>query len=125
PDAFVKAHAAKILDTWKAAGSPVNVRLLLSAHGLPKKTIDGGDPYQWQVEETVRALMPHLPSDWEHEICYQSRVGPLEWIGPATDATIEKAARDGKAILLSPIAFVSEHIETLVELDIEYARLAK
>lgn len=125
PDAFVKAHAAKILEAWKAAGSPANVRLLLSAHGLPKKVIDKGDPYQWQVEETVRALMPHLPTEWEHEICYQSRVGPLQWIGPATDTTIEKAAHEGKAILLSPIAFVSEHIETLVELDIEYAHLAK
>ena len=58
------------------------------------------------------------------EVCYQSRVGPLKWIGPPTDACIEKAAKEGKAILLSPVAFVSEHIETLVELDIEYRHLA-
>ena len=66
-----------------------------------------------------------LPPDWDVQICYQSRVGPLKWIGPPTDACIEKAARDGKAILLSPVAFVSEHIETLVELDIEYRHLAE
>lgn len=83
-----------------------------------------GDPYQWQVERTVEALKPLLPAEWEIEICYQSRVGPLKWIGPATDLSIEKAAKDGKAILLSPIAFVSEHIETLVELDFEYKHLA-
>ena len=83
-----------------------------------------GDPYQWQVERTAGALKLLLPAEWEVEICYQSRVGPLKWIGPPTDASIEKAAREGKTILLSPVAFVSEHIETLVELDIEYRHLA-
>ena len=77
------------------------------------------------IERTAAALKPHLPSDWEIEICYQSRVGPLQWIGPPTEDAITKAAKDGKAILVSPIAFVSEHIETLVELDIDYARVAK
>ena len=61
----------------------------------------------------------------EHEICYQSRVGPLKWIGPATEESIEKASEDEKHIILSPIAFVSEHIETLVELDEEYGELAE
>lgn len=121
---FVEAHARKLIDTWEAAGRPPNVRCLLSAHGLPEIVVKSGDPYQWQVEYTVAALKPHLPADWEIEICYQSRVGPLKWIGPPTDASIEKAAADGKAILLSPIAFVSEHIETLVELDFEYKHLA-
>lgn len=121
---FIDAHARKLIEAWEAAGKPGNVRCLLSAHGLPEVVVKSGDPYQWQVERTVAALKPLLPSDWEIEICYQSRVGPLQWIGPPTDASIEKAAIDGKAILLSPIAFVSEHIETLVELDIEYKHLA-
>lgn len=126
PDApaFIAAHARKLLETWEAAGRPGNVRCLLSAHGLPETVIRSGDPYQWQIERTASALKPLLPPDWEVEICYQSRVGPLKWIGPATDASIEKAGQDGKAILLSPIAFVSEHIETLVELDVEYRELA-
>lgn len=124
-DRFIAAHARVLVETWEKAGRPANVRLLLSAHGLPEKVITGGDPYQNQVEQTVAKLRPLLPAEWETQICYQSRVGPLKWIGPATDECISAAARDGKAILLCPIAFVSEHIETLVELDIEYRHLAE
>ncbi|MFT3722698.1 MAG: ferrochelatase [Hyphomonadaceae bacterium] len=121
---FLEAHARKLIGAWEAAGKPASVRCLLSAHGLPEIVVKSGDPYQWQVERTAAALKPLLPPEWEIEICYQSRVGPLKWIGPATDVSIEQAARQGKAIMLSPIAFVSEHIETLVELDIEYKHLA-
>src|ERR1700729_2525818 len=64
--------------------------------------------------------MPEL----EPVVCYQSRVGPLKWIGPSTDAEIIRAGQDGKGVIVAPIAFVSEHSETLVELDIEYRRLA-
>ena len=123
-DGLVSAHADKLISTWKDAGAPDNMRVLLSAHGLPKKVVEGGDPYQWQVEQTCAAVKAKLPSDWEVEICYQSKVGPLEWIGPSTDDCILKAGADGKNVLVSPIAFVSEHIETLVELDEEYAELA-
>jgi ferrochelatase len=124
--AFLDAHAALIRKVWEQAGRPEQVRLLFSAHGLPKKVIDGGDPYQWQVEKTVAELMPQLPEFPDWQICYQSRVGPLEWIGPATDEAIRQAAHDGKAgVMVCPIAFVSEHIETLVELDEEYAEVAE
>lgn len=122
---FIASHARKILHAWETAGRPGNVRLLLSAHGLPERIVKAGDPYQWQVEQTAKALRPLLPDDWEVEICYQSRVGRLVWIGPPTDETVKRAAADGKSILVSPIAFVSEHIETLVELDEDYARLAR
>lgn len=122
---FIAAHARQLIATWETAGKPANVRCLLSAHGLPEIVVKSGDPYQWQVELTAAKLKPLLPAEWEVEICYQSRVGPLKWIGPATDEAIRKAATDGKAILLSPVAFVSEHIETLVELDIEYRHLAE
>ena len=63
--------------------------------------------------------------DLDYTICYQSRVGPLEWIGPDTEAEIVQAGRDGKAVVMAPVAFVSEHSETLVELDIEYAKTAR
>jgi protoporphyrin/coproporphyrin ferrochelatase len=122
---FIAAHARKIIACWEAAGKPANIRLLLSAHGLPETVVQAGDPYQWQVEQTVAALKPLLPPEFETEICYQSRVGPLKWIGPATDDAIRTAAAAGKAILVCPIAFVSEHIETLVELDEEYRHLAE
>jgi ferrochelatase len=100
------------------------VRVLFSAHGLPEKVIKRGDPYQRQVEETAAAIAEHLDgADWS--VCYQSRVGPLKWIGPSTDAEIRRAAADGKSIVLYPLSFVSEHSETLVELDIDYRHLAE
>jgi ferrochelatase len=100
--------------------------VLFSAHGLPKRVVEKGDPYQWQVERTVAAVVARLAgASFEPIVCYQSKVGPLEWIGPATDAEIERAGRDGVAVVVVPIAFVSEHSETLVELDIEYRKLAE
>lgn len=126
PDAegLIEAHAGKINATWEAAGRPANVRLLFSAHGLPEKVIKGGDPYQAQIEATAAAVAARLDGGWDWQVCYQSRVGPMKWIGPSTIEAIEKAAADGKGVLITPIAFVSEHIETLVELDHEYAELA-
>jgi len=122
---FAQAHAEAILETWRTAGSPERPRVLFSAHGLPQNVIDRGDPYQWQVELGAAAITKLLPADWQTEICYQSRVGPLKWIGPSTEEAIHAAAKDQVGIIVSPIAFVSEHVETLVELDIEYAQLAQ
>ena len=99
-------------------------RVLFSAHGLAEKVIKRGDPYQRQVEQTAAAIADHLDGvDWS--VCYQSRVGPLKWIGPSTDAEVKRAAADKRAIVLYPLSFVSEHSETLVELDIEYRQLAE
>lgn len=122
---LVKAHAESLISAWEKAGSPDDVRVLFSAHGLPEKVVADGDPYQHQVERTCEAVRALLPPEWETEICYQSRVGPLKWIGPSTEDAIEQAAKAGKALLITPIAFVSEHIETLVELDHEYGELAQ
>jgi ferrochelatase len=117
--------AAKITEVAGALKPDTAYRLLLSAHGLPKRTIAKGDPYQWQVEQSAAAVVKELNRpELETVVCYQSRVGPLEWIGPATDAEIARAGRDGKGVIVAPIAFVSEHSETLVELDIEYRKLA-
>lgn len=124
PD-FIQAHADAILNTWREAGSPPNPRVLFSAHGLPKQIVDRGDPYQFQVEQTAAEVSDKLPPEWDKRVCYQSRVGPLEWIGPSTEHEIAEAVKDNQGLIVSPIAFVSEHVETLVELDIEYAQLAK
>jgi ferrochelatase len=124
---LVAAHVANIrplLDEAAVAGAGAP-RLLLSAHGLPESVIARGDPYQWQVERTAAAIVAALAReglDWR--ICYQSRVGPKKWIGPATEDEIRRAGGDGVALVVAPIAFVSEHSETLVELDIEYRKLA-
>jgi ferrochelatase len=123
-DHFIKAHVDAIAAKIKTLKDPAGYRLLFSAHGLPESIIARGDPYKAQVESGVAKIMALLGNPIEHSICYQSRVGPMKWIGPSTDASIQKAGKDGKSIILVPIAFVSEHIETLVELDIEYAHLA-
>jgi ferrochelatase len=123
---FIDAEAALIREAFARAKPGISYRLLLSAHGLPKRTVARGDPYQWQVEQTAAAIVEALGMPGlDHTVCYQSRVGPLEWIGPATDSEIRRAASEGKGVIVAPIAFVSEHSETLVELDIEYAHLAK
>lgn len=126
-DGWIEAQASAIQEKLVEVGQ-APVRLLFSAHGIPEKLVSGkGDPYQEQVEGTVAAVMARLKTkgiEVDHSLCYQSRVGPLKWLGPSTPEAIAKAARDGVGIVITPIAFVSEHIETLVELDIEYAELA-
>ena len=100
--------------------------VIFSAHGLPQKIVDKGDPYVAQVRATVAAVVAQLGlPDGQWQIAFQSRVGPLQWVGPATDAVIEQRAKEGRPIVVVPVAFVSEHSETLVELDIEYRHLAE
>jgi len=124
--ALVAAQAALIRPALDEAASHGVPRLLFSAHGLPEKVIARGDPYAWQVERTAEAIVatmarPNL--DWT--VCYQSRVGPLAWIGPSTESELQRAATDGVPVVVVPVAFVSEHSETLVELDIEYREVAE
>ena len=122
---FVKSHANLIRKTVLNIKDR-NFKLLFSAHGLPEIKIKRGDPYQWQVEETVKEIMKELQGEnLDHTISYQSRVGPLKWIGPSTDDEIIKYSKQKKGIVIVPVAFVSEHSETLVELDIEYKKLAE
>jgi len=119
---FVLAHKEEIVKKIK---NLKNFKLIFSAHGLPEKNIKKGDPYQWQVEQSVNKIVKSLNIknlDWI--LSYQSRVGPLKWIGPSTDDIIIENSKLEKHIVLVPIAFVSEHSETLVELDIEYKELA-
>jgi len=119
---FINAHTKEIIKKIKDLK---DFKLIFSAHGLPEKNIKRGDPYQWQVEQSVKKIVERLNDenlDWI--LSYQSRVGPLKWIGPSTEDTIIENSKIGKHIVLVPIAFVSEHSETLVELDIEYKEIA-
>jgi ferrochelatase len=121
-DAVARGVGAAITEATIDGVAP---RVLFSAHGLPKKIVDAGDPYQWQVEQSVSAVVERLnvPGlDWQ--ICYQSRVGKLEWLRPYTEDVLRQAGTEKRAIVMVPIAFTSEHSETLVELDIEYRELA-
>jgi ferrochelatase len=124
-EALAEAHAALIQQTWAAAGSPEGVRLLFSAHGIPQRISDSGDPYRSQVERTCAAVVAKLERRWDWRICYQSRVGPMKWLGPSTIEEIQRAGADGVGLVIDPIAFVSEHVETLVELDRDYAEVAR
>jgi len=122
---FVSAVARLIREQLEQVSSTQKRRVLFSAHGLPKKVIARGDPYQWQVEKTVVEVVRTLDIEaLDYAICYQSRVGPLAWIGPSLDEELDRAARDQVSVLVVPTAFVSEHSETLVELDIEYRQMA-
>jgi len=120
---FIAASVALLKEGLAQVGSAPH-RVLFSAHGLPERVIKAGDPYQSQVEQTAKAIADAVGGlDWS--VCYQSRVGPLKWIGPSTDAEITRAGADKVSVVLYPLSFVSEHSETLVELDIEYRHLAE
>lgn len=104
----------------------VPLRVLFSAHGLPESIVRRGDPYQWQIKRTVTAILSTWGDpDLDCVTCYQSRATPQKWLGPSTDSEIERAAHDNAAVLVVPVSFVSEHSETLVELDVEYRALAE
>lgn len=123
---FVYALAELIRPALGRAAGHGRPRVLFSAHGLPRKIVERGDPYQWQVDESAAAVKRELAmADLDATVCYQSRVGPLEWIKPYAKAEIGRAGADRVPLVVVPIAFVSEHSETLVELDVEYRRHAE
>ncbi|MFZ4540945.1 MAG: ferrochelatase [Rickettsiales bacterium] len=122
---FIKAHAMLLRTYYQEAARFGTPRILFSAHGLPEKIVKSGDPYQSHIEATTQAVLKELDMpNIDYVNCYQSRVGPMKWITPATTDELLRAGFEKKPVVLVPIAFVSEHSETLVELDIEYAELA-
>jgi ferrochelatase len=127
---YVESIAERLRNEYASARATLpadtKLRVLFSAHGLPETIVRHGDPYQFQIEQTVAAVMrAWRESDIDWTVCYQSRATPQKWLDPSAEAEIERAAHDGVAVIVVPIAFVSEHSETLVELDVEYRDLAK
>lgn len=132
---FINASVDKISKVYKQSLKKYEgknpPRILFSAHGLPEKVVNAGDPYQWQCEQGAEKIVAALKAkdklfenvDWQ--ICYQSRVGPLKWIGPSTEEALKKAVEDEVPVVIYPHAFTQEHVETLVEIDIEYRELAE
>jgi len=111
------------IDKFGKTGIPDSIHVLFSAHSLPKKIIDQGDPYVDQTLGTIREITKKISLIWH--LSYQSKSGPVEWLGPSTGDKLEELSREGvKNVLVVPISFVSDHIETLYEIDILYKDLA-
>ncbi|HLJ18719.1 MAG TPA: ferrochelatase [Stellaceae bacterium] len=123
---FVEAVSEPLAKALDETPAGERVRVLFSAHGLPERIVAEGDPYRWQVERTVAAVLARLARPGlDAVLCFQSRVGPLAWLKPSTDDEIRRAGAERCSLIVVPIAFVSEHSETLVELDRDYGRLAE
>lgn len=126
---LIKAFTQTIVDELEKFPPEVedDVVILFSAHSLPMSVVNRGDPYPQEVAATVQRVMEMLNFSHTYRLCWQSKVGPLPWLGPQTDEAIKGFVKNGnKNLLLVPIAFTSDHIETLFELDLEYAgQLAK
>jgi protoporphyrin/coproporphyrin ferrochelatase len=127
---YIEAVVERInlgLEKFRRAGSPTtgDVYLVFSAHGVPLKEIEEGDPYQAQIESTLRSVMERGRWPNPHWLCYQSRVGPGKWLQPALDSSLHQLALQGAdQVLVIPISFVTDHVETLYEIDIEARELA-
>lgn len=126
-DGFIRASAENVRMVYDQAARETGQRprVLFSAHGLPEDVITDGDPYQWQCEQSAArmAIATGIDNlDWQ--ICYQSRVGPKKWLGPSTEEALEKVAHDKVPVVILPHAFTQEHVETLVEIEIEYREVA-
>jgi protoporphyrin/coproporphyrin ferrochelatase len=105
---------------------PARTHIVFSAHSVPVRYIEEGDPYLDQTKQTVKLVMERLGPDRPHSLSFQSKVGPVKWLRPSTDEMIRRLAQEGSdQILLVPVSFVSEHIETLYELDILYRDVAE
>ena len=119
PD-YIAAIVERINSVLADIKHPDDIHLVFSAHGLPLALVEKGDPYPKQIEETVQMVRDLGAWPNPHVLCYQSRVGPQKWLQPSLTATIEKMAHSGiKRMLVIPIAFLTEHIETLHEINVE------
>src|SRR5689334_10773727 len=124
-EGYVSALAASVADELARFPDPASAHILFSAHSVPVSYIKQGDPYLEQTERTVELVMRRLGKDRPYTLSFQSKVGPVEWLGPATDATVRRLAGEGvEQLLMVPVSFVSEHSETLYEMDLLYGELA-
>jgi ferrochelatase len=128
---YIRAVVQRIGSVLRQFPDSSRIHLVFSAHGLPMSLVEKGDPYPRQIEETVRSVCERGEQEYlgwpkTHLLCYQSRVGPAKWLQPPLTGTIERLGHEGvKEILVVPISFVTEHIETLHEINIEAREEAK
>ncbi|MBF2021699.1 MAG: ferrochelatase [Hydrococcus sp. C42_A2020_068] len=124
---YIKAMVDLIVQELEKFSDPDRVHIFFSAHGVPQSYVDeAGDPYQQEIEECTRLIMKTLNRPNDYTLAYQSRVGPVEWLKPYTEDALKELGEKGiEDLLVIPISFVSEHIETLQEIDIEYREVAE
>ncbi|MEA5623832.1 ferrochelatase [Nostoc sp. UHCC 0251] len=124
---YLQAMAELIAQELEQFPNPDEVHVFFSAHGVPKSYVEeAGDPYQQEIEECTALIMQTLNRPNAHTLAYQSRVGPVEWLQPYTEDALKELGTQGvKDLVVVPISFVSEHIETLQEIDIEYREVAE
>ncbi len=120
---YIEACKERITEKLdQVSGKPY---LLFSAHSIPKSRVKQGDPYQDEIEETVELILENFHG-YGHSLCYQSKVGPVKWLEPNIKDELKELRKRGiKNLLVFPVAFVSEHLETLQELDIKYRKVAE
>ena len=124
---FIAAHGELIVEYCKAYSFPQDMIFIFSAHGIPQECVDKGDPYEEHITRCVHNIIDYLKTKNIHcqfIITYQSKVGPKKWLLPNTEDIITDLSSQNKSLCVIPIAFVSEHSETLVELDMDYQKLA-
>jgi ferrochelatase len=122
---YIQALTEKVREGLAQFADPQDVEIVFSAHSLPQSFIDEGDPYLDHIQATVRLVMEQLGPQYSHQLCFQSKASKVKWLEPSTEATLkELAAKGRKNLLMVPLSFVSDHIETLHEIDIQYAEEA-
>jgi ferrochelatase len=123
---YIDALAAAVDAALRRFERPAEVEVVFSAHGVPLEVIAAGDPYRRQVERTVELVWRRGGWPARRHVCYQSKVGPSKWLGPSLRETLEALARGGAGqVLVVPVSFVSDHVETLYEIDLEHRKIAE
>lgn len=121
---YVKACASQIRATLSKFHKPPHI--LFSAHSIPVSRVEAGDPYEKEINANMELIMDELKRVYNYSLCYQSKVGPVKWLGPEIQDALDGLVKKGvTSVLVFPIAFVSEHVETLYELDIQTREYAK
>jgi protoporphyrin/coproporphyrin ferrochelatase len=123
---YIEAFADAIRRELAKFGEPDKVHILFSAHSIPERYVQEGDPYLEQTKQSVERIMDRLGRRNPHQLSFQSKIGPVKWLEPFTNDVIVQLGKQGVIdVLVAPISFVSEHIETLYELDILYKKVAE
>jgi ferrochelatase len=123
--AYIDSFVQSIQRELEKFSDPGNVHLLFSAHSIPESYVRNGDPYLEQTKKSMELIMDRLGRRNPYQLSFQSKIGPVKWLEPSTNEIIAKLGKEGvDDVLVIPISFVSEHIETLYELDILYKKLA-